>query len=313
MYLTEEIPPCTPVAGSSVDPCEMGAKLLNTFNGSVSQSTVDPPSVPYSVGDYLDGFGWWEYGIGHLVVRGTYLPGTVRCTSGNNFSVPPHLLPGEDETPTVLDNALFIHCYADVRVNDYIVGTGPSMLTVVVGFEKYGAQGQSYYAEGEVEALRAIWERALNEGGRQVHRPYLHVVTGPSEGITGREAMLFLGPSSDASIESWEVYATWDVQRQEDGTVVAVHPDSYFYEYQLPNSYDSLRSRLVLTLPAFTQAATAAHQARVTANGGRTRPDPTYPMLVTDANQLSSYFREVGAYDDPANPPAQPPPSSVTQ
>ena len=35
---------------------------------------------------------------------------------------------------------------------------------------------------------------------------------------------------------------------------------------------------------------------------------PNLPMLVTDANQLESYFREVGAYDDPDNPPAQPPP-----
>ena len=32
-------------------------------------------------------------------------------------------------------------------------------------------------------------------------------------------------------------------------------------------------------------------------------------MLVTDANNLSAYFREVGAYNDPNNPPAKPPPA----
>ncbi len=267
--------------------------------------------MPYSVGDYLDGFGWWDYGIGHVVVRGTYLPDTVRCTSGNSFLVPSHMLPGEDQPPSVLDNALFIECYADMRVNAYVVGTGPSALTVVVAFEKYGEKGQPYYEEAEVEALRTIWERALTEGDQQAHRPYPHIVIGPPKGITGREAVLFLGPSSDASIEAWEVYATWDVQQQEDGTAVAVHPHTYSYQYQRPDIYESLRPQLVLTLSAFKQAVTAAHESRVTANGGRTRPEPDFPMLVIDANQLESYFREVGAYDDPDNPPKQPPPPSA--
>ena len=301
-----EIPPCTPVPGSSVDPCEAGRGLLAATSGSVSALLPDPPTVPYSVGDYLDGFGWSNFTVGHVVVRGTYLPGTVRCTSGNSFRLPLQMEPSPDEPPNILRNLLQIYCYADVRVNAYIVGTGPSVLTAIVAFDKYGYHGYSYYEPAEVEALRAAWELALIEGGTQLRRP--HVVTGPSGGIIGREAMLFLTPSTSTSVEAWRVYRKWNVQRREDGTAVAVHPDVSFYQYQRPHSYESLLPQLELTLPAFGQAATTAHEARVAANGGRVRPDPAFPMFVSDASQLATYFREVGAYSDPASPPAQPPP-----
>ena len=301
-----EIPPCTPVPGSSVDPCKAGRGLFNATSGSMTALLADPPAVPYSVGDHLDGLGWSTFEVVHIVVRGTYLPGTVRCTSGNSFRVPSHLELSPDEPPDILIDLLQIYCYADVRVNAYIVGTGPSVLTAIVAFDNYGFHGISEYGPAEVETLQATWEIALIEGGEQLRRP--HVVTGPSGGITGREAILFLGPSSSASAEAWQVYEKWDVQRREDEAAVAVHPDVFFYQYQRPESYESLLPQLELTLPAFGQATTAAHQARVAANGGRVRPDPAFPMLVSDASQLSTYFREVGAYSDPASPPAQPPP-----
>ena len=306
-YLTEEIPPCTPAPGSSVDPCEVGEGLLDVTSGSVAALVIaPPPDVPHRVGDYLDGFGWADYSIGHIVVRGTYLPDTIRCTSGNTFQEPDHLLPGENEPPSFLSNALLILCYADVRVNAYVVGMGPSTLTVIVTHELYGERGNSYYEPAEVEALRAIWERALTQGGRQDHHPYPHTVSGPTGGIAGREAILFLGPSSDASTEAWRAYTTWDLQRREDGTVVAVHPDRYHRAYR--DDFEQMHSQLEMELPTFKQAAQAADKARVTANSGRIRPEPDFPMLVSDANQLSGYVREVGGYDDADNPPAQPPP-----
>ena len=63
-----------------------------------------------------------------------------------------------------------------------------------------------------------------------------------------------------------------------------------------------------MELPAFTEAVTTANQARVAEYGGRTGPDPSFPMLVTDANQLRQFFTVVGAYDHPDGPPDQPPP-----
>ena len=61
-------------------------------------------------------------------------------------------------------------------------------------------------------------------------------------------------------------------------------------------------------MPAFTQAVAAANQERITEFGGRTAADEGYPMLVTDANSLSQFFTDIGAYNHPDGPPLQPPP-----
>ena len=127
-------------------------------------------------------------------------------------------------------------------------------------------------------------------------------------GITGREHILFLDGSYDLSVEAWEVIGTWDVQRREDGTVIAVHPFRDLWRSFKPDGYQAHRSKLEMELPAFTQALTEAHQARVTEYGGRIGADESLPMLVTDANRLREYYTAVGAYDHPDGPPEQPPP-----
>ena len=129
------------------------------------------------------------------------------------------------------------------------------------------------------------------------------VASGPPGGIGGREVVLFIG-SIDLSVEAWEVRYTWDVERREDGTVVALHP------YRRWLTLEEYRSVGEMDLPALTQAVTAAHQARVAANGGRIGEDASLPMLVTDANQLRQYFSDpkVGGYAPGAPTPAQPPP-----
>ena len=43
-------------------------------------------------------------------------------------------------------------------------------------------------------------------------------------GITGDEIIIGIGPAVDASVETWQVLFTWDVQALDDGSVVAVHP-----------------------------------------------------------------------------------------
>ncbi len=129
------------------------------------------------------------------------------------------------------------------------------------------------------------------------------MVTGPQGGIGGREVVLFIGPSVRTSVEAWEVFSTWDVERREDGTVVALHPFRRWLKLE-QQSYAEVE------LPALTQEVTAAHEARLFANGGRIGGRSGLPMLVTDANQLRQFFSDpkVGAYDHADGPPAQPPP-----
>ena len=302
-YLTEEIPPCTPAPGSSVDPCEPGAQgTLITEPGSLS--IMAPPllvedlvSFPVSVHTT------------HIALRGTYLPGTVRCTSGHQLRGP--LYVGRGHAPF----GLIIYCFADVRVNTYLLGTGPSTLTVIVEGSLYtyhGINDDDDYGLEQLEGRRLAYERALAEGGRFEYdgpprrgNPRSRLaVTGPSDGIGGREVVLFIGPSIRTSVEAWEVFWTWDVERREDGTVVALHPYRQWFTTPLEQSYAEME------LPALTQAVTTAHQARVAANGGRIGEDTGLPMLVTDANRLRQYFSDpkVGGYAPGVPTPAQPPP-----
>ena len=299
-YLTEEIPPCTPAPGSSVDPCEPGAEgtLITESDGLI---LIVPPLL---VEDLLN--GPVDLYTTHVVLRGTYLPGTVRCTSGHRNRYPSYVGHNLD--------ALSIYCFADVRVNAYLLGIGPSTLTVIVAWSAYAiGSDDDDYGLKRLGSRRSAYERALAEGGRFEYDRPLHrghvlpggpVAIGPSGGIQGREVVLFLGPSTSLSVEAWEVFETWDVVRREDGRVVAMHP------YRRWFNREEYRSELEMELRTLTQAVTTAHQERVAAHGGHTTADPNFPMFVTDANRLRQFFSDpkVGGYDPGAPTPAPPPP-----
>ena len=129
-----------------------------------------------------------------------------------------------------------------------------------------------------------------------LHIGYLQsgpAATGPPGGIGGREFVMFIRPSRSLSVEVMTVRYTWEVEWREDDMVVAIHP---------------FNESLEMELPALKQAVTAAHQARVAANGGRIGADTDLPMLVSDVNQLRDYYTAVGAYDTGVPAPTQPPP-----
>ena len=253
-YLTEEIPSCTPVGGSSVDPCEPG--LVQTSGGMSRFIDSEPWSVRFFLGDERTS----GVHAAHLVVRGTYLPDTVRCIGGDFFRHPPYT--NANGWWGVLGTRT-VNCYADVRVNAYILGSGPPTLTVMVAREYYWHARQQEF----VEEVRSSLERVLIEGGDYGR------TTVPSGGIAGREAVLFIGPSVDASVEAWRVFRVWDVQQREDGTAIAIHPDRDYWMVYHPDDYQTYRSSLLeMELPAFKQAVTAANQARITEYGGRIAP-----------------------------------------
>ena len=262
---------------------------------------IDLGDEPRSVRELLDGYV--VPFVPHLVVRGTYLPGTVRCTAGDRFR--PHSYENPEDYSLLL-NTLSFRCYADVHANAYIVGDGPSTVTVQVGWDIYG--DGSYESSTDIERRRHGYEQLLI-GGRFDYEHYYETgnerLTG---GIVGRDVVLLIGPTDDLSAEAWLVMATWDVQRQEDDTVVAVHPDRELWRRLRPDNYPTHRAALEMELPAFTQAVTTANQARVAANGGRTGATANLPMLVTNVDQLRQFMTAVGAYGHPDGPPAQPPP-----
>ena len=66
--------------------------------------------------------------IPHLVLRGTYLPGTSRCTTTDPFRPPAYL----QEKFVGTDGEYSIKCYIDVRANAYVLGSGPSTITTLL-------------------------------------------------------------------------------------------------------------------------------------------------------------------------------------
>ena len=281
-------PPCTPLPGSTVDPCE-AVELLEGVHSHLSLGME-----PQGVDSALHGPSEGQFAV-HLVARATFLPGTIRCAEGSPFRPPPY---DTDGWRTVLGRVA-IECFSDVRVHDYILGAGADVLTIKVDHVNAGCDpGLS-----NDEAARFA-ERALAEG---IWNPCLRLPV-PIGGWGGREQVMFLSPSVDASLQVWERGAQWDIEQKDDGSVVAVHPDRDLWV--LIGEFEKHRSKLEMSLPSFKAAVSTAHSARVAANGGRTGANPSYPMLVSDAGQLETFFRDIGAYDHADGPPAQPAPVS---
>ena len=119
-------PPCTPLEGETGDPCD-GDLTQVSGGGGGAMRLIE--SEPWSIRFYLDG-GYGTQKEGHIVVRGQYIPGTVRCANRNIDRVQPYLDFATD-THEWESGLGFVRCYADLRVADYIVGSGPSTLTVL--------------------------------------------------------------------------------------------------------------------------------------------------------------------------------------
>ena len=298
-YLAEEIPPCTPVAGSSVDPCGSrpttmlvtqmwwlltGLRIafdigeIETIEGSFRRDlTGIPPGMEQQLGavglnEFLYDF------VTHIVARATFLPGTERCTSSAPFRRALY----DEFLPPSTSSTLAAQCFADVRVNSYILGKGPPRLTVQTGsyiaipeFLEYlteGVEGEEGISEEEfIERMRDVMEYSIVYGDAQYHYetgsglPTSISLTG---GVRGKEVVLFLGPSINHATEAWQVFETWDVKRKGDGTVVAVHPHKE--AWLMSDNYSSaLHGPLLeMELPALRQEVAVGQRHSPTGSHG---------------------------------------------
>ena len=126
-YLTEEIPPCAPVPGSSVDPCEPGASSLS--GGGLGYAGSEPHGLRY----------YMELTSVHVAIWCCAAP-TCPAPCGAKIT---ESVSATRHTRLRLSLAGFTHtvsinCYADVRVNAYVLGSGPPTLTVLVYYSFYG-------------------------------------------------------------------------------------------------------------------------------------------------------------------------------
>ena len=187
--LEETILPCVPLEGVEHGPCGPGVPpgVANPgVAGSIPSWVLDPPSVQ----QIMEGFGVF-FLIPHIVVRATVLPDTTRC---EGYLIAEHdYMGGEAYGKTRL-----YYCFADVRVNEYIVGEGPAKLTVGLNRNTF---------------INAPGHRWDNEFHRNfvIEEEFGNPAVGVAEAYEGREVVLFLQVPMTRAVEAWQVAGYFDL------------------------------------------------------------------------------------------------------
>ena len=192
---------------------------------------------------------------------------------------------------------VFLICYAQYAVIEYLLGAGPRNL--VVAYET-GHQAPSYGLYSRSHAVGALGdEEKLSEAELTALRDEIAVEAAAEleKSVGNRESVMFLAPlgaNATVAVESWQVVEQWDIQRAADGTVNAVRygVSQGDPEYSLPAS--DLKRRVV--------AAAGS--------------DAFAGKRIANASGITQYYRDIGAYGDitPGDgetttfTPSQPPP-----
>ena len=182
------------------------------------------------------------------------------------------------------------YCFTDVTVKEYIIGTGPSELTVIF--------------HQEVEWFLDEEERAHHTEER-LAEIYADVKSQIVSAYVGRELIMMLRPSFTVYLEAWGLgggFGLWAVQQSKNDGIRVV---SYYYSQARTDAH---RNLLNMPLDEFVRLIKQAHQNKIDRTGGRIGEDPALPMLVTDANYLQDYYIAGGAIYEGEEATRLPPP-----
>ncbi len=250
-YLSATVEPCSPVNGSDVDPCERRFdewdKVRSPYRSSSDRRPVDPPTIEASINEL---FGT-SFRVPHLIVRGTVVPGTTRCDQQELI-----LLSAFGHAPNYKDETRDT-CFSEIRVNEYIVGRGPSMLTVSVGAHHkigdYGDHSGEVYYEW-LEGIHSIYE--------------------------GREWVMGLHVPIDFTYAAWRISDyPWDLQQTRDGELIVV---DWMARSQPELSREE--NGFEISLDEFRTLAKRTHAEHLTSHDGRTGEFEGAPFVLNDAN-----------------------------
>ena len=192
---------------------------------------------------------------------------------------------------------LFLACYADYTVSEYLLGAGPSGLTVA-----YDRQGEARTYDLYVQAheLGEFGDEALLSRGeyedelsfrRAAVEAVYNVVFEDREGVVMLAPM---GAHNAIAVEAWQAVEQWDLQEDDDEVVQAVRYGVSEGDPEHTQTLANLKARI-------TAAATT---------------DAFADDRIANASGLRQYYRDIGAYGDitpddgstatftPAQPPA---------
>ena len=177
------------------------------------------------------------------------------------------------------EDYLFLTCFTDYAVSEYILGNGP--MTLTLARDHMGeAPSYSLYVRGHEandygdETLRSKTDHlALMEDIANSAKTELGKIA------ANGEAVVFLAPMGAhhaIAFETWQIVAEWTVQDNGDGTSTVTKYNTGTHDPEYQQSLDNLKSR-VTTAAANDDFA----DARITSGAG-----------------LTQYYRDIGAYDD---------------
>ena len=282
------IPPCTPYPGSDKNPCERRVPWeWPTIKDTGFVTTIWAPWPPYTAREWVDwAFDTWIT-VPHVIVRGVPVPGSTRCATHK----PSIGLKGSATDELLVFNAWTdIDCYTDIAVREYVFGSGPSVITYTSGGRTADEISDDF---GEVER----------------DAEYFAEITSPlSESLEGYEWVFWLVPPLDASQAAWDLVLLWDVQRLDDGTVVAV---SESRTSRRDNS--KYLDKLEPTLESFVTETKAAMAHYVELYDGRVGESPDAPLFLpsADLSSVYEYIKAMGALEVPGFTYKPPPPSPL--
>ena len=286
-YLQGTVPPCTESARWGYHPCKPPP------SDNLNESNAHSSSIPFlheSLYELMDGHGKRNGRINaetHLMFRGILLPGTERCGDVIPF-MPQRYSSASLKRSASINPAILFPCYADFTVHDYIIGAGQKTLTLMLDVESFRKErpSESWFTEKEKEMKARIESK-----------------------YSGREVILGIGPTWMSSYEGWQVTYRWYLERADDAEVVAVSYRKRDYIRAFGTLTPEQLARLEYPLADFEREVVAGHNKFKTETGGRIGTAPGLPTLITDANDLHSYYvNELRAYENLTATPVLPPP-----
>ena len=285
-YMEVVIPPCTlnNIYGENL--CTVSRP---SFVRRLSVNSA-PPSWPYygevpTTREILLGVN--NFGIiPHIVVRGIANYDTTRC------DVYPIELANYlgDLLSDIRESLYHYYCFIEVSINEYLIGKGPATLTVAM------------HRENLWDIDLENWDNTMDQILEDLDDPRSRV----AGAYEGKELVLFLNIPPTLAVESWHVdssFDIWFVQKGVDNNINVVAQDIIYARTE------NQRNQLTIPWTDLSRLVTEASESRISITGGRIANDPSFPLLVTDANYLQDFYVSVGAvYDGSDDATVLPPP-----
>ena len=179
----------------------------------------------------------------------------------------------------VLEDGVVLACYAEYDIHEYVLGSGPPIMTVVYDnvakSRSYDLYRRSHAAGryGVEEMFREGNYRSTQAARLSTAEDFLGNMVG------GRESVVMLAPMgahNAIAVEAWQVVDQWDLQTDDQGMVQAVRYGTLEGDPEHTQTLTNLTSRI-------TTAAAA---------------DDFADDRIANVSGLTQYYRDIGAYGD---------------